>query len=75
MRKATSLPASFAARHGSPDKVTDDRFLEITCPQCGAILCVEASSASSPLEFPCAGCGILIVPERRHGSRFFLHAV
>jgi ribosomal protein S27E len=53
----------FALRHGSADKVPHSRFaelgkfLEISCPDCGAVLCVDISLLSLAPDFDCSGCG------------------
>jgi ribosomal protein S27E len=60
--KAFGVPA-YALRHGSPDKVPAsafpelEEFYEISCPECGSILCIDASILAVSPEFECAGCG------------------
>ena len=63
----------YALRHGSPDKVPHSRFaelgefFEVSCPDCGAVLCVDSSLLSLSPEFDCAGCGetIALTPDGR----------
>jgi len=63
----------YALRHGSPDKVPHPRFaelgefFEVSCPDCGAVLCVDSSLLSLSPELECAGCGeaIALTPDGR----------
>ena len=70
----------YALRRGSPDKVPHSpfselgEFFEVSCPDCGAVLCVDSSLLSLSPELECAGCGeaIALTPEgrvRRRGLR------
>jgi hypothetical protein len=76
-RKISEMPP-YAQRHGSPDKVPASRFanlgasVEVVCPECDAVLRVDAAILSLEPEFDCAGCGAPIGPEqpyRAFGSR------
>ena len=52
------LPARGAmARRGSPDKrgLPDDT-VEVECPECDAVLCLDAALLSLSPEVLCAGC-------------------
>jgi ribosomal protein S27E len=63
----------YALRHGSPDKVPYSafaelgEFFEVSCPDCGAVLCVDSSLLSLSPELECAGCGgaIALTPDGR----------
>lgn len=63
----------YALRHGSADKVPHSRFselgefFEVSCPDCGAVLCVDSSLLALAPELDCAGCGetVALSPEGR----------
>ena len=67
MNRAKTFEASpYALRHGSADKIPRSRFaelgefFEVSCPDCGAVLCVDSSLLSLSPELDCAGCGSLV---------------
>jgi len=46
------------ARRGSPDKSrsVSDETVEVECPRCGSVLCLEAALLLLDSEVLCAGC-------------------
>lgn len=52
------LPRSGMARRGAPDKsqVPPLESVEVECPFCAAVLCLEARVAALRPEVLCAGC-------------------
>ena len=72
MNRTRSFEAPpYALRHGSSDKLPQPsfaelgEFFEVSCPDCGAVLCVDSSLLSLAPELDCAGCGetIALTPE------------
>ena len=55
----TSSPRAALARRGAPDKSRAPRAsatVEIECPRCAAVLCVDAGILAVDPEILCAGC-------------------
>jgi hypothetical protein len=52
------LPRMGLARRGAPDKTADlaVETVEVECPQCDAVLCLEAGLLALNPEVLCAGC-------------------
>lgn len=52
------LPRIGLARRGAPDKTADysRETVEVECPQCDAVLCLDASLLALNPEVLCAGC-------------------
>lgn len=50
------------ARRGSPDKVFPmaPETVELECPRCGAVLCLESELLFTGSEILCAGCNSTI---------------
>ena len=51
------------ARRGAPDKERSDRLhetLEVACPECDAVLCLDAAVLALNPEVLCAGCDATI---------------
>lgn len=45
------------ARRGAPDKARmRPATVEIDCPHCGAVLCIDAGALAADPEILCAGC-------------------
>ena len=44
------------ARRGAPDKARVPVTVEIECPRCAAVLCVDAGALSVDPEILCSGC-------------------
>ena len=55
-------PRAGMARRGAPDKSQSPRFetVEVECPYCAAVLCLEAGVLSLAPEVLCAGCDTAI---------------
>jgi hypothetical protein len=53
------------ARRGSPDKwrALIEDTIELECPRCAAVLCLDAGRLLLPQPVLCAGCGSPIAPE------------
>jgi hypothetical protein len=51
------------ARRGAPDKTgpAPSETIEVECPSCAAIVCLEARIAAMGPEILCAGCDSTIV--------------
>ena len=55
----TSSARGALARRGAPDKTRSRELhatVEIECPWCAAVLCVEAAVLATDPEILCAGC-------------------
>ena len=52
------LPRIGLARRGAPDKSTDSsrETVEVECPKCDAVLCLDAALLALNPEVLCAGC-------------------
>ena len=52
------LPRIGLARRGAPDKTTASAFetVEVECPRCDAVLCLDAGLLALNPEVLCAGC-------------------
>jgi hypothetical protein len=65
------LPRIGLARRGAPDKSTASRVetvietFEVECPQCDAVLCLDAGLLALNPEVLCAGCESTIPLARR----------
>lgn len=44
------------ARRGAPDKSRVALWIEIECPRCAAVLCVDGPALASDPEILCSGC-------------------
>lgn len=54
-----SSPRGALARRGAPDKARSPRAgaaLEIECPHCAAVLCLDPRILTTDREILCAGC-------------------
>ena len=60
-------PRGGMARRGAPDKTTraTSETVELECPRCAAVLCLEAELLSMSSEILCVGCDCAI-PLRSH---------
>jgi len=56
------LPRIGLARRGAPDKSTDSsrETVEVECPKCDAVLCLDAGLLALSPELLCAGCDATI---------------
>ena len=53
------------ARRGAPDKSRKNvPMVDVECPRCGAVLCVDAASLLARPEILCAGCDSTISFDR-----------
>jgi hypothetical protein len=65
------LPRIGLARRGAPDKTTAPpvstvvETVEVECPQCEAVLCLDAALLALSPEVLCAGCEATIPLARR----------
>lgn len=52
------LPGIGLARRGAPDKTADSprATVEVECPRCDAVLCLDAGLLALDPEVLCAGC-------------------
>lgn len=60
------------ARRGSPDKfrATMDGTIQVECPRCAAVLCLDAARVLVPPEVLCSACSSpLSVEERETAHR------
>ena len=48
------------ARRGSPDKALSMEIVEVVCPYCGAVLCLEAGFLALRAEVLCSDCQTVI---------------
>ena len=55
-------PRAGMARRGAPDKTQSPQFesVEVECPYCAAVLCLEAGFPALRPEVLCGGCGTSI---------------
>ena len=55
-------PRAGMARRGAPDKTqsAQPETVEVECPYCAAVLCLEAGGLALRLEILCAGCDTMI---------------
>jgi hypothetical protein len=59
------------ARRGSPDKfrAPTDGTIELECPRCAAVLCLDAARALVPPSVLCSACGSPLSLERETARR------
>ena len=59
------------ARRGAPDKTRarESETIEVECPSCSAVLCLEAGILSMGPEVLCVGCDTTIPPKRSDAAR------
>jgi hypothetical protein len=64
------LPRMALARRGAPDKTADPgvETVEVECPQCDAVLCLDAGLLALNPEVLCAGCEATIPLAVRAGG-------
>lgn len=55
-------PRAGMARRGAPDKTqpAQPETVEVECPSCAAVLCLEAGGLALRPEILCAGCDTMI---------------
>ncbi len=54
------IPRRAVARRGSPDKALAAQIVEVPCPYCDAVLCLEAGLLVLGAEVLCGGCRTVI---------------